>query len=93
MIKGIYSDNIELAASISGRDFADGIEFNSRALALSRVFNMANLLSEDGILTIQSFFGGNPLFDYLEKKELEKILLRVNSPCEKDFPIPRFGNL
>lgn len=71
-IKGIYSENIALAASISGKDFADGIEFNSRALALSRVFNMANLLDGDGILLIQSFFGGSPLFDYLKKNELKK---------------------
>ncbi|HUD08637.1 MAG TPA: primosomal protein N' [Candidatus Saccharimonadales bacterium] len=71
-IKGIYSENIKLAASISGKDFADEINFNSRALALSRVFNMANLLSEDGVLLIQSFFGGSPLFDFLEKKELKK---------------------
>ena len=71
-IKGIYSENIKLAASISGKDFADEINFNSRALALSRVFNMANLLSEDGTLLVQSFFGGSPLFDFLEKKELKK---------------------
>lgn len=75
-IKGIYSDGIELAASISGRDFTDGIEFNSRALALSRLFYMANLLNENGILAIQSFFGGNPLFDYLEKSELKKYFVR-----------------
>lgn len=71
-IKGIYSEKIALAASISGKDFADGVEFNSRALALSRVFNMANLINEDGILLVQSFFGGSPLFDFLEKKELKK---------------------
>jgi len=71
-IKGIYSENIKLAASISGKDFADEINFNSRSLALSRVFNMANLLSEDGVLLVQSFFGGSPLFDFLEKKELKK---------------------
>ncbi|MFH0929984.1 MAG: primosomal protein N' [Candidatus Moraniibacteriota bacterium] len=75
-IKGIYSDGVELAASISGRDFTDGIEFNSRALALSRLFYMANLLNKNGILTIQSFFGGNPLFDYLEKNELKKYFVR-----------------
>ncbi len=71
-IKGIYSKNIGLAASISGRDFADGIEFNSRETALSRLFHMANLLREDGILLVQSFFGGNPLFDFMKKWDLKK---------------------
>jgi primosomal protein N' (replication factor Y) (superfamily II helicase) len=72
VIKGIYSDKIALVASISGHDFADGIDFNSRSLALSRIFNMANLLGEDGILLVQSFFGGSPLFNLLEKGELKK---------------------
>jgi primosomal protein N' (replication factor Y) len=72
VIKGIYSKNIGLAASISGRDFADGIEFNSRETALSRVFHMANLLREDGILLVQSFFGGSPLFDFMKKWDLKK---------------------
>jgi primosomal protein N' (replication factor Y) len=71
-IKGIYSENIALAASISGKDFADEVDFNSRALALSRVFNMANLIDENGELLIQSFFGGSPLFDFLGKKEWKK---------------------
>ena len=75
-IKGIYSENIELAASISGKDFADGVEFNSRSLALSRVFNMANLINEDGSLLIQSFFGGSLLFDLLQKNELKKYFSR-----------------
>jgi len=72
VIKGIYSENIALAASISGKDFADGVDFNSRSLALSRVFNMGNLLGENGILLVQSFFGGSPLFNFLEKRELKK---------------------
>ncbi|MCX6762306.1 MAG: primosomal protein N' [Candidatus Moranbacteria bacterium] len=86
-IKGMYSDNIELAASISGRDFTDGIEFNSRALALSRLFYMANLLNKNGILAIQSFFGGNPLFDYLEKNELKKYFVRELA-MRKKFSYP-----
>ncbi len=88
-IKGIYSDNIELAASISGRDFLDSVEFNSRALALSRLFYMANLLNKNGILVIQSFFGGNPLFDYLEKNELKKYFVREQA-TRKKFSYPPF---
>ena len=88
-IKGIYSDGVELAVSISGRDFADGIEFNSRSLALSRLFYMANLLNENGILAIQSFFGGNPLFDYLEKNELKKYFVRELA-TRKRFSYPPF---
>jgi primosomal protein N' (replication factor Y) (superfamily II helicase) len=72
VIKGIYSEKIALAASISGKDFADGVEFNSRSVALSRVFNMANLLAENGVLLVQSFFGGSPLFDLLQKGESKK---------------------
>lgn len=89
VIKGIYSENIELAASISGRDFTDGIEFNSRALSLSRLFYMANLLNENGILAIQSFFGGNPIFDYLEKNELKKYFVRELA-TRKRFSYPPF---
>jgi primosomal protein N' (replication factor Y) (superfamily II helicase) len=86
-IKGIYSENIELAASISGKDFADEADFNSRALALSRVFNMANLINEDGTLLIQSFFGGSPLFDFLEKDELKKYFAREMAVRKRlDYP-------
>jgi len=88
-IKGIYSENIELSASISGRDFTDGIEFNSRALSISRLFYMANLLNENGILAIQSFFGGNPIFDYLEKSELKKYFVRELA-VRKRFSYPPF---
>lgn len=76
VIKGINSPNIKLAASISGRDFADGIEYNSRSLAVSRFFHMANLLGPDGYLTVQTFFGGNPLFGILEKYDWKKYLDR-----------------
>ena len=95
VIKGIYSDGIELAASISGRDFTDGIEFNSRELALSRLFYMANLLNENGILAIQSFFGGNPLFDCLEKNELKKYFVREIAMRKKFFypPFRKFVKL
>jgi len=92
VIKGIYSENIQLAASISGRDFTDSVEFNSRALALSRLFYMANLLSKNGVLAIQSFFGGNPLFDYLEKYELKKYFVRERS-MRKRFSYPPFCKL
>ena len=91
-IKGIYSENISLAASISGKDFADGVEFNSRSLALSRVFNMANLLGEEGILLVQSFFGGSPLFDFLEKKELKKYFSQEQA-ARKRFGYPPFRKL
>jgi primosomal protein N' (replication factor Y) (superfamily II helicase) len=88
-IKGIYSDGVELAASISGRDFLDSVEFNSRALALSRLFYMANLLNKNGILVVQSFFGGNLLFDYLEKSELKKYFVREQA-TRKKFSYPPF---
>jgi primosomal protein N' (replication factor Y) len=91
-IKGIYSKNVELAASISGKDFADEVDFNSRAIALSRVFNMANLLSENGSLLIQSFFGGSPLFDFLEKKELKKYFARELA-ARKRLGYPPFRKL
>jgi len=91
-IKGIYSKNIKLAASISGKDFADSVDFNSRALALSRVLNMANLINKNGSLLIQSFFGGNPLFDYLGKKELKKYFFQEQE-ARKKFGYPPFRKL
>lgn len=88
-IKGIYSDNIELAASISGRDFIDGVEFNSRELVISRLFHMANLINKNGALLIQSFFGGNPLFERLKDTDLNKYFAQELSVRRK-FAYPPF---
>ena len=71
-IKGIFSENIELASAVSGRDFADGIEYKSREIALSRLFNMSDLLNKKGVISIHSFFEGNPLFDIFIKQDLKK---------------------
>lgn len=89
VIKGIYSDKIELVASISGRDFADGLEFNSRALALSRLFHMANLLNSNGILLVQSFFAGNPLFDVVGSINFKKYFIQELA-IRKRFSYPPF---
>jgi len=70
-IKGIYSDKIELVAAISGRDFAEGIEYKSRELTLSRLFNMANLLNKRGGIIIQSFISTNSIFHFFENQALE----------------------
>lgn len=71
-VKGIYSENIALAAAVSAWDFADGAESDSRHLALARLFHMANLLNKEDIVAIQSFFGGNPIFDIYDKQGLKK---------------------
>ncbi|HLM84482.1 MAG TPA: primosomal protein N' [Candidatus Bathyarchaeia archaeon] len=89
VIKGIYSGNIGLAASISGRDFADEIEYNSRAVALSRIFQMANLLDINGILMIQSFFGGSPLLNQMEKSDSKKYFASELA-LRKRFSYPPF---
>lgn len=88
-VKGIYSDNIELVASISGRDFADGAEFKSRHLALSRLFHMANLSNRNGIVAVQSFFGGNPLFENFNSHDLKKYYER-ELEVRKKFSYPPF---
>jgi len=88
-VKGIYSDNIELAASISDRDFSDGLEFGSREAAFSRFFHMANLLNGNGILAVQSFSGRNFLFDCLKAKDLERYYAEELA-VRKKFSYPPF---
>jgi primosomal protein N' (replication factor Y) (superfamily II helicase) len=88
-IKGISSKNIGLATAVSGRDFSDGAESSSREVALSRIFHMSNLLSKDGIILIQSFFGGNPLFDIFSGQDLKRFY-RQELEMRKKFSYPPF---
>jgi len=89
IIKGIASEKTELVGTISGRDFADGVEFNSRELALSRVFQAANLLGKNGSLVVQSFWNKNPLFDYLQNENLKKFY-NYELEMRKKYSYPPF---
>jgi len=91
-IKGIYSENIALAAAVSVRDFADGFEFNSRSIALSRIFNMAKLSGGKGQMLIQSFAGGNPLFDIFNEGNPKKYF-DGESKIRERFGYPPFKRL
>jgi primosomal protein N' (replication factor Y) (superfamily II helicase) len=90
VVKGIYSKNISLVASISGRDFADGMEFDSRHLALARLFQMEILLSSKGTLVLQSFSKTSEIFDYFEKNDAKKYYRREIT-IRKRYNFPPFG--
>ena len=50
---------------------------------------MANLLSGSGILLVQSFFAGNPLFDVIDSNYLKKYFARELA-IRKRFSYPPF---
>jgi primosomal protein N' (replication factor Y) (superfamily II helicase) len=91
IIKGIYSNNIGLAAAISGRDFVDGIEPDSRNQVISRFFHMENMVSNGNVL-VQAFFGANPLFEFFDSRNIVKYLSKELAVREK-FKYPPFSKL
>ncbi len=88
-VKGIYSSNIGLAASISAFDFSDSVDFQSRALALSRVFNIANLINSSGKIVVQDFFSGSAVFKIFQEDNPKKFLDRELA-FRKRFSYPPF---
>jgi primosomal protein N' (replication factor Y) len=90
VVKGIYSSNVGLAASISALDFSDNADFQSRETALSRVFNVANLVGSSGKIVVQDFFSGSLVFKIFQEKNIE-IFLDQELALRKRFSYPPFS--
>ncbi|MDD3486795.1 MAG: primosomal protein N' [Candidatus Moranbacteria bacterium] len=92
VLKGLFSENTALAASISGRDFADGIEFESRSLSLARLSRMESILGGKGTVFLQSFFEKSRTLEYFEKNEKEKYY-KNELAIRKRYGFPPFSRL
>jgi primosomal protein N' (replication factor Y) len=70
-IRDIAGKNIRLVGIISGHDFSNSADFNSREIAFLNFIQAKQLLDKNGTLVIQTFVPGDPLIESVKTGHLD----------------------